>query len=399
MSDHPFNDALHLLIACCQSELNKEDITFVQDTYPGLDPQHLITLAQRHGILPLIYKTLKQLSQENKIRDEVTLSLLKQHYMAIVQQNMLKSAELIQIVNIAKELDIELLPFKGPVLAEIAYQDISMRYFSDLDILVKKQDFRKLFPKLEKRGYNPYFPIHTYKGNKVMFDMNNDCPFYDTKRHIMIEIHWEFFRKLALPIKLFRPWKNTEEVTINHHTLKTLSHETHLLYHSLHGSKHVWERLGWIIDIDRIIRSIPNLDWDKIIHMAQEMGALKMFLLGPALANRYFNTPLPKSVQKLCEESKLEPFIKYVESELGSNNPSPEDSLVKLTKVIGLRDTMYYKTLTLLEFIFRPGINERRTIILPDSLFWLYWPLRPLGMGSRFLFCRLLNLCKQKQPE
>ena len=116
-------------------------------------------------------------------------------------------------------------------------------------------------------------------------------------------------------------------------------------------------------------------------------------LFAIALAQRYFQTPLPEKVILLCQNAKLESFIDYVESEFNSDDPSAEDSLAKLSKVIGLRDNLYYKTLTLLEFMFRPGINERRMLILPDSLFWLYWPLRPLGMIYRFIFCRMLKLC------
>jgi len=204
----------------------------------------------------------------------------------------------------------------------------------------------------------------------------------------------DFFRKLALPTKRFTPWKDTVTVMINGKSIQTLSNETHLLYHSLHGAKHVWERLEWIVDIDRFIRAVPDIDWDKTLKMAKDMGAEKMFFSGIVLAQKYFHTPLPKHILVRCQSLKLEPFISYVESEFSSDDPSAEDSLAKLSKVMGLRDNFYYKALTLLEFMFRPGINERRMVILPDSLFWLYWLLRPVGMTYRFIFCRTMKLCK-----
>jgi len=387
------DDNFKFLITCCQAELLENNIAFIQKSLSSIDIQKLIPLAIRHGILPLIYKTLKPLNDEHLTHNDEILSNLKAHYIGISQRNMLMSAELICIMKLLEENNIEALAFKGPTLAQMAYGDITLRQYSDLDILVQRKDFRMIAAKILTKGYEPLYPIDAFTEDMVMFEMNNDCPFYDVKRGLAVEVHWDFFRKLALPTKKFKPWEETKTVTINGYKIQTLCNETHLLYHSLHGSKHVWERLEWIVDIDRFIRAMPDLDWDKILKMAKGMGAQKMFLLGIALSQRYFQTPLPANIRTLCQESDLEPSITYVESEFNSDDPSPEDSLVKLSKVVGLRDNLYYKTLTILEFLFRPGINERRTIILSDKLFWLYWPLRPFGMGWRFVFCRLMKLC------
>lgn len=400
------NSELRFLIACCQSEPSQEDIDLINNYLSQItNHEFLITAASQHGILPLIYKSLKKilehnspsssLSPERLTLNSAMLHELKVHYQSIARRNMLMTAELIKFNKWAHSHGMTLLPFKGPLFAQIAYGDITLRQFSDLDILVRREDFRALASMMHKNGYEPYFPIETFKEDKVMFEMNNDCPFYDTKRGISVEIHWDFFRKLALPTQKLKPWEKNIEISIQGHLFSTLSHETHLLYHSLHGSKHLWERLSWIIDIDRYIRAVPNLDWEKIIIMAKDLDALKMFLLGPALANRYFDTPLPESIQLLCDSTDFQPFFTFIEKEYNLQNPTPEDSLVKLRKIIALRDSFSTKAITLLEFLFRPGINERRTVVLPDNLFWLYWPLRPLGMGFRFLFCRLLKICIQ----
>ena len=410
---------LYFLIACCQADPSK-DLALNAGT-PVVKTKEecnaLIGLAHQHGILPLVYKTLKRLSEEEKMGNPVGLAVpnvygksesatnetnpfthllsdLKHFYMSIVQKNMLMTSELLRIMKLLEENNIEALAFKGPALAQMAYGDITLRQYGDLDILVHKKDFRNIASMMQEKGYSPHYPIETFTGDKVMFEMNNDCPFYDRNRGLAVEIHWDFFRKLALPTERFTPWENTITVTINGQTVQTLSPETHLLYHSLHGAKHVWERLEWIVDIDRFIRSTPTLNWDKTVTMAKGMGAEKMFFSGIALAQKYFHTPLPDDIRLRCQALELEPFIAYVESELGSDSPAAEGSLTKLSKVIGLRDNLYYKTMTLLAFLFRPGINERRSIILPDSLFWLYWLLRPVGMAYRFIFCRTMKLCK-----
>lgn len=413
------SDELSFLLNCCQTNPSVEEIEFIHTSLLTINHQSVIKLANQHSILPLVYKTLRKLHENYKDTEsessmttqyhselnpeshsfpnhqlfEHLLDDLKSMYSIIARRNILMTAELITLNKEAKARGINLLPFKGPLLAKIAYGDITLRQFSDLDILIARKYFRKFVPTMLDRGYNPYFPIETFSGDKVMFDMNNDCPFYDTDRGLTVEMHWDFFRKLALPTKNFDPWDKTQSITINNYDFNTMSHEKHLLYHSLHGSKHLWDRLGWIVDIDRFIRAIPSLEWETVLKKAEIMGAQKMFLLGVALAIRYFHTPVPQNISNLCKHSGLEPFITYVEAELNSDDSAPEDSLVKLGKVISLRDTAYHKTATLLGFIFQPGINERRTVILSDKMFWLYWLIRPVGMGYRLIFCRLLRLC------
>jgi len=53
--------------------------------------------------------------------------------------NVFLTNKLFEILNLFKENDILALPFKGPVLAESVYGDISLRKFVDLDILVHKR--------------------------------------------------------------------------------------------------------------------------------------------------------------------------------------------------------------------------------------------------------------------
>ncbi len=399
----PFPELLFMVTcthAACSAQEKKLIIRILN--HPTFDPHLMLTLAFHHGVVPLVHRTLKQLKEEELLPADPTIErmtkMLEKHYISIVRKNMLMSAELVKLMRFFDSFNIEALAFKGPALAQIAYGDISMRQFGDLDIFIKRQDFRTVAAEMQKRGYTPLYPIEEYTGDKVLFELNNDCPFYD-KRSLAVEIHWDFFKKLSLPTAKLHPWEHTRTVTLNRHSVTTLSNETHLLYHALHGSKHLWERFIWIVDIDRFIRNVPEIDWNKVLRMSEALGARKMFLLGPALATHYLGTPLPKQIQHLCQEADLEAFISFVDSELHSRTPTPEESLVKWKKVIALRDTLYFKTTTVLEFLLRPGINERRMIILPDKWFWLYWFLRPIGMVYRFIRCRILKLCQSQSDH
>jgi hypothetical protein len=306
---------------------------------------------------------------------------------------MRKSAELLALHRFAQEKGITFIPFKGPVLAASAYGDISMRQFGDLDIFVRKEDFKPLYTFLKARGYRPYFPVETYlKHPRTLFELNNDLPMYHPKRRISVEFHWDFFRNLALPTEIFRPWEEVESVAINGTDFITLSHETHLLYHALHGTKHLWERMVWIVDIDRMVRSRPDTDWDALIAKADRLGARRMFLLGLHLARELLATPLPETICEAIRQARLETIARRI-TKLLENPYEKIDTLEKQRMLVSLRDTPLHKAHMLAQLLFKPGINERRDFILPDRWFALYYLYRPFGMVYRTVKCRIFGRC------
>ena len=397
--------ALRFVLACCQAEPSDADtrliLSLIQN--PTLNIQDLLFLSTYHGVLPLVYQGLKKISTKHSSLFTLSSSLermlteLQPYYQSIARRNMLMSAELIKLMKLFKDHNIEILAFKGPVLAQSAYGDITLRRYGDLDLLLRREDFRTAARLMRERGYAPLFPIDDYRGDKVLFDLNNDCPFYDRKRGLAVELHWDFFRKLALPTVKLHPWDNPGTIYLNGAEIPTLNDESHLLYLSLHGSKHIYERLLWIVDLDRFVRAHPDLDWDRVETMARRMGVLKMLLFSLALSRHLLTTPLPDSLKASADPEDFREMIDFVESQFRREDPTPEESLVKLAKVVSLRDNLHFKTATALEFLFRPGINERRMVILPDRWAWLYWPLRPFGMGYRFVRCRLFGRCNPQE--
>ena len=61
--------------------------------------------------------------------------------------------ELLRILDILQQNAVSALPYKGPLLALIAYGDSTLRSFDDLDILVTDADYFKTKTILQQHGY------------------------------------------------------------------------------------------------------------------------------------------------------------------------------------------------------------------------------------------------------
>ena len=151
------SNELQFVVTCCQvnsSEKDQEEhiLSYLKTNHTKVDD--LISLSYRHGVLPLVYKTILALNADTPVvktkegckslsSHAVVLPLLKKlqpEYMRIAQRNMLMSAELIRIMKLLEDNGIEALAFKGPTLAQMAYGDITLRQYVDLDVLVDEKD-------------------------------------------------------------------------------------------------------------------------------------------------------------------------------------------------------------------------------------------------------------------
>jgi hypothetical protein len=65
MKKDPLSPELRFLIACCQVQPDPEEIVLQMEDgrWRMEDGREIISAATRHGILPLVYKTVKKLSQ------------------------------------------------------------------------------------------------------------------------------------------------------------------------------------------------------------------------------------------------------------------------------------------------------------------------------------------------
>jgi len=197
------------------------------------------------------------------------------------------------------------MAFKGPVLGEMAYGSVTLRQYGDLDILIKKDDIEKTLSLLFKRGYTPEIELE----KSTLETFYNCVNVIGLQRgSVRVEIHWELLSKnYAIEWEEERLWAESETIEINRQPIKMLSFENHILYLCAHGAKHLFERLEWICDIDRTIRTKSHVDWEHLVSDAKSLGIERMVLLGLALSELFFHLPLPKEIK---DQTESDPEIK-----------------------------------------------------------------------------------------
>jgi hypothetical protein len=418
---------IRFLLACCQTDPSVDDIEFIR-TYLSTPSLSLLALnadtpivktkegcstitttASRHGVLPLVYKTLKNLQPviSNPIEDPDTGSTdsqtdntitihhhyhslvteLKAHYQAIAHRNMLMSAELIKILNLLRENHIEALAFKGPTLAQIAYGNITLRQFGDLDILVDEKDAYKAGKLMSKNGHTSIFPLNILS-NKICLHTAKEFSFISVPGSVHTELHWRLFeKKYNISLFSYAVEQKCQSVRINGQEISTLQNELLLVYLCLHGAKHAFERIEWICDIDRLIR-VSEVDWGSAVSLAEQSHSKRSFYLGLSLVHALFHTTLPATLMPSIQNEAIQTLHTMTLAQM-TNKKAERSDFEKNRETFAYQSKLFDTKCDMLRFrlstFFKISTNDCQTFKLPKQLKLLYLILRPIRLASSYI--------------
>ncbi|NET52279.1 MAG: nucleotidyltransferase family protein, partial [Merismopedia sp. SIO2A8] len=173
---------IELLLSCARTKIDAPIAEQIKNLIEqGINWEHLTKTAKRHGVMPLLYQSLNN-TGPNKVPQQI-LNQLRDNFQANTLHNLFLSQELLKILKLFEANDISAIPFKGPVLAAWAYGNLALRQFSDLDILVNKQDFPRARDLLISQGYN--------RCNQLYWE----CELTSDQGLYNIDIHWEIVPK------------------------------------------------------------------------------------------------------------------------------------------------------------------------------------------------------------
>jgi len=285
---------------------------------------------------------------------------------------------LLRVLKNLKEDNIDAVTFKGVVLAHLAYQNISMRQFGDLDILIQQKDKYKMLKCLLSHGYTPEIVLKE-ETKKYFFSSVNVLGFYTPDGSTLIEMHWELLSKnYTIPWDENLLWKNTYSTQIYHYTLQTLDRYTTLIYLCIHNAKHLFERLMWLSDIEHWVLNHKNIDWDILIENADNLGVRRIVLLNLTLCHSVLSLPLPQSIKILINKDTM---IVKLQANITFTSYS---NFYRFKYLWMMRDNYKDKFRFLWLGIFATKFNDFKYLQVPSSLSSLYIFIRPLRLLLKY---------------
>jgi Uncharacterised nucleotidyltransferase/Glycosyltransferase (GlcNAc) len=299
---------LDLLLCCIHTHIDpatSEQIsTLLQQE---IDWNYLYEIATQYQVLPLLYWTL-----DRHFREAVPVAMLSQlqtDFDDNSQRNTILAQELIDLINLFQSHEIPAIPFKGPILAALAYDHLFLRQFSDLDILVHPRDRQKAQDLMLSQGYD------------LRGELDWEYGFFHPQRQVSVYFQQAIRPSYCpFPLKFEDLWSHLRSVSIAGKILLSLQPEDLLLILVSQSAKDFLEeqpRLIRLCDVAELIRNHQEMDWEYVLTQARLLGNQTILFFSLLLATDMLGTVLPENVRhRMDADSVANLLLKHVSGQL-----------------------------------------------------------------------------------
>lgn len=396
------NPETNLVVLCARMFLSDSEPSSLRSALTApLNWGLLEQSAQRNAMMPLVAYVLAQHGTGLIAQD--TLKKLQERLLRTAQKNLAWLQEWLRALDVLADSRIPVISFKGPALALMAYRNLALREFADLDLLVRPCDVVRTRDVLLHNGYvlNSDVPDNTdaalsrFSDRQISFGKNDN-------HEIKLDLHWGVvseWSSFQLDVGSLFEYASIERR--ERISFLSLSPEYLLLLLCAHGTKHCWSNLRLLCDVACHVQSSPNLNWNLCVRLAEPDGDLVMkhSLL---LTRQVLGLQLPECVTNYASgDAKAHWLAAKAQTFLfrEDRNRSPYlDDRTRYLQVLRYRLALEggQRLRSSVALVFRrafiPNEADWRSLRLPRSLYFLYYLFRPIRLVIERLSIRRFRL-------
>jgi hypothetical protein len=258
----------------------------------AVDRHKVLELAKRQAVLPL----LSELDAAERV-DSMTDRLGNAEWHSVYQ--VIQAKRLLRSIQAAfAAVGVRALLCKGIALKEWAYNGVS-RSIGDVDIIVDP----KLYPRAQQ-------VLHQLQLSPIREGALSDA--HATNWHTLDGQVVDLQTSLLEPYFLTAPsfeelWQR--RVIIPSIDMPVLHPVDHVLFLLLHGLKHQWCRLSWILDVAMAAKKLNVTDWDELHRRVQRLSVKRPVNIGLLLCRAVLDPTEIDWQRAIMRPSRLEQVL------------------------------------------------------------------------------------------
>jgi hypothetical protein len=370
-----------LLLACCADPCGDEHGERIRNILlRPLDWERMLRLVDHHRVVPQVYSELSALSHLVPVQH---LKALRLRYEDNARKSLWFTGELVRLVGHLEAVGIKALPYKGPVLAQTLYGEVTRRQFGDLDILILPTDVLKAKAALHDLGYKPAIELAP-RIETAYVKTGYECSFSAAQGSNLLELQWRIlprFYSIDFDVAVF--FERSDEIAVGGCHMRTLRAEDLLLVLCVHAAKHVWVQLSWLCDIAQLVKT-GRLDWNVIHDDAQRLGIERIVSLNLLLAQKLLGSPSHSSRQTWAfQEDRSTAVLEEILRIIERGTAYDTESLSYFRVMMRLRECWQDRARFLWRLTVTPSVSEWLAVQLPQPLEPLYRLVRLSRLARR----------------
>ena len=332
------------------------------DEFPGFDESRWLELADRasqEGVAGLLYQRCVSLG--GRLPEEQHLAM-GAFYRRTASENFLALRELEEILADMEGAGVDVLLMPGACLLPM-YPDVGCRPMDDIDLLVPGPSAETARRVLLSRGYKRP-PRHSdlFGGERAVVDLHTD----------LMNIERIRARKKSGWLDPQEVWRDRRLAAVDGVSVQAMGLEDALLYTAVHGMKHSFIRLNWLLDLYFLLGA--ELDWNLVEQKAVRYRLSRPLTYGLSCLAQLHGGKLPDRTAEHLRPQQLGRVEEWLLRRMCSGRPySDWGEVMRVFNCGGVIGGAAF----LLEYLFpRPAVLLQVFPFLPKALFPLAYGLR-----------------------
>ncbi|MGH7653890.1 MAG: nucleotidyltransferase domain-containing protein [Gemmatimonadaceae bacterium] len=364
--------AYGLLLACATWDASNGELDMVRArAAAAVDWTEWLELARWHRLIPHAQRVLGAARAPSP---PDCAGRVMQETVTIAARALARTQQLAQLLRALDEDGVRALPFKGPALSLAAYGELGVRDSVDLDVVVRPDDIERARETLVRAGYAPASAMSPAQERALQRSFGHFV-YSPRDAGVPVELHWRF----AAPRY---PWSIPAEevfaraIRIELAGFAALSPDNadQLLLQAMHGARHQWERLEWLVAFAQLLTRV-GADEELLIERANANGSARALSLALRLAHDVLGAPLSARLAALADEdrtaARAAQVVRALEAGVVSTGQPYRFNM-------GMMDHASDRARYIALSVLAPTPREWELVRLPAWLVVLYYPIRLL---------------------
>lgn len=362
-----------------------------------LDWDLFLGWVRRHRVTSLVARNL--LRAADGVAPASVLDRLAEEAHRTALRTLSQATETIRIARLLNDAGIRVLMLKGPALSVRAFRDIALRDMWDIDLLVDREQLWTADKLLTDTGHSRTDPRVALTRRQRLASERWIYHFvYRSTSGCRVELHWNLRDTSLFQLEPAALWHRTGVVRIAGQAIATLPDDTLLPYLCLHGASHRWFRLKWLADIRALLHGATSAEIEAHAAAARRFGVERLFHEALMLAHRLLGAPVPTALLDRAERDRDARRLAMTACRaLAQYEATPAlETWIRFHKFrLGSGPAHWWRELR--HVMVQP--KDWDALHLPDGLFFLYTPLRPVLWAGRKLRHRFWHAPDHAQDE
>jgi hypothetical protein len=342
---------------------------------------------KRHGLMPLFSdQDMELLSQHMPTELYRRLSVARQNRLMLAMRNV---GCLHKAHRCLTEAGLIPIAVKGPALAGASMGSPLRRDSVDLDILIAPDQVTQANAALIDAGFQalPDLRDLTDRQRATLFWRDNACAY--RYQNVTVELHWRLFSNPHLmDVSFAEIVDSARSIDVMGQQITMLDGDVLFAYLVVHGARHHWANLKWLVDVAAMMQNDPGVA-ERVISSIEPRALAPLVFAALRLCGDIFGTAQPdQHLLSKAAWAKAEHHYATgawgLQIALGAQARNEKFQKARLAlREIGLSPGLRYQARQWARWTTNP--QDWQDVKLPDVAFPLYFPLRPILWLGRLI--------------